>query len=69
MSSWARLVQAVRLAEAIWGDDLDAVRELITQNATLIVRLLHDHGARDLESAAGRAALQGKADTVRMIAA
>ena len=32
-----------------------------------IIRLLHDHGARDLESAAGRAALQGKADTVRMI--
>jgi hypothetical protein len=32
-----------------------------------IIRLLHDHGARDLESAAGRAALQGKADTVRLI--
>jgi hypothetical protein len=32
-----------------------------------IIRLLHSHGARDLESAAGRAALQGKADTVRMI--
>jgi hypothetical protein len=32
-----------------------------------IIRLLHHHGARDLESAAGRAALQGKADTVRVI--
>jgi Ankyrin repeat len=32
-----------------------------------IIRLLHDHGAKDLESAAGRAALQGKPDTVRMI--
>ena len=32
-----------------------------------IIRLLYDHGARDLESAAGRAALQGKADTVRLI--
>jgi hypothetical protein len=32
-----------------------------------IIRLLHTHGAKDLESAAGRAALQGKADTVRMI--
>jgi Ankyrin repeat len=32
-----------------------------------IVRLLHRHGARDLESAAGRAALQGKAGTVRTI--
>jgi hypothetical protein len=93
-SSWARLVQAVRLAEAIWRDDLESVRELITQNAALIhehvlirtdsgwgppmtyaanlgrdriVRLLHDHGARDLESAAGRAALQGKTDTFHMI--
>jgi hypothetical protein len=32
-----------------------------------IIRLLHSHGARDFESAAGRAALQGKAETVRMI--
>ena len=32
-----------------------------------IIRLLHNHGARDFESAAGRAALQGKAETVRMI--
>lgn len=93
-SSWARLVHAVRLANAIWRDDLESVRELITQNASLIhehvlirtdgnggppmtyaanlgrdriIRLLHDHGARDLESAAGRAALQGKNETVRLI--
>jgi ankyrin repeat protein len=93
-SSWTRLVHAVRLAEAIWRDDPEAVRELITNNAALvhehvlvrtdsnwgppmtyaanlgrndIIRLLHRHGARDLESAAGRAALQGKTDTVRMI--
>jgi ankyrin repeat protein len=93
-SSWTRLVHAVRLAEAIWRDDPEAVRELITKNAALvhehvlvrtdsnwgrpmtyaanlgrddIIRLLHRHGARDLESAAGRAALQGKTDTVRMI--
>lgn len=32
-----------------------------------IIHLLHQHGAKDLDSAAGRAALQGKADTVRMI--
>src|SRR5262249_3197336 len=32
-----------------------------------IIRLLHSHGAKDLKSAAGRAALQGKAETVRMI--
>ena len=93
-SSWTRLVHAVRLAEAIWRDDVETVRELITQNPALIredvlirtdsnwgppmtyaanlgrdsiVRLLHSHGATDLESAAGRAALQGHADTVRMI--
>jgi Ankyrin repeats (many copies) len=93
-SSWTRLVHAVRLADAIWSDDPDRVRALITRNSALIhehvlirtdsnwgppmtyaanlgrdriIRLLHRHGARDLESAAGRAALQGKADTVRMI--
>jgi hypothetical protein len=93
-SSWTRLVRAVRLAEAIWRDDADDVRELITENALLIhehvlirtdsnwgppmtyaanlgrdriIRLLHDHGATDFESAAGRAALQGKTETVRMI--
>jgi hypothetical protein len=93
-SSWARLVHAVRLADAIWRDDIEGVRELITHNAALIrehvliradsnwgppmtyaanlgrndiIRLLHQHGARDLESAAGRAALQGKTDTLHMI--
>jgi hypothetical protein len=93
-SSWTRLVHAVRLADAIWRDDHDTVRALITRNSALIhqpvlirtdsnwgppmsyaanlgrdniIRLLHSHGARDLELAAGRAALQGKAETVRMI--
>ena len=93
-SSWTRLVQAVRLADAIWRDDIDEVRTLITQNPVLvredvlirtdsnwgppmtyaanlgrnaIIRLLHSHGATDLKSAAGRAALQGKAETFRMI--
>ena len=93
-SSWPRLVHAVRLAEAIWRDDADAVRALVTQNAALIhehvlirtdsgsglpmtyaanlgrdgiVRLLHGLGAKDLESAAGRAALHGHAETVRII--
>jgi hypothetical protein len=32
-----------------------------------MVRMLHEMGATDLESAAGRAALQGHPDTVRMI--
>jgi hypothetical protein len=93
-SSWTRLVQAVQLAGALWRDDADAVRTLVTRNPALIhehvlirtdsgwgppmtyaanlgrdglVRLLHDRGAGDLESAAGRAALQGKPDTVRLI--
>ena len=93
-SSWTRLVQAVRLADAIWRDDLDAVRALVTSNKTLlhedvlirtdshwgppmtyaanlgrdaIIRFLHGQGAKDLESAAGRAALQGKVETFRMI--
>ncbi len=93
-SSWPRLVHAVQLADAIWRDDGDRVRALITRNPALIhedvliradsnwgppmtfaanlgrddiIRLLHRHGAKDVESAAGRAALQGKAETVRMI--
>ena len=93
-SSWTRLVHAVQLADAIWRDDLDTVRALVSRNAALIhehvlirtdsnwgppmtyaanlgrdgiIRLLHGLGARDLESAAGRAALQSKPDTVRMI--
>jgi hypothetical protein len=35
-SSWPRLVQAVRLADAIWRDDLDVVRELVTSNPKLL---------------------------------
>ena len=93
-SSWTRLVQAVQLADAIWRDDLDGVRALVTRNPSLIhdevllrpdsnwgppmtyaanlgrdaiIRLLHSLGARDLESAAGRAALQGEPGTVRLI--
>src|SRR5262245_7547286 len=92
--SWTRLVHAVRLADAIWRDDPEAVRALINRNPALIeehvlirtdsgwgppmtyaanlgrdgiIRLLHGHGAKDLASAAGRAALQGKVETVRMI--
>ena len=32
-----------------------------------IIRLLHSHGARDFQSAAGRAALQGKTETVNLV--
>src|SRR5262249_34689990 len=93
-SSWTRLVHGVRLAEAIWRDDPETVRRLITANPALIhehvllrtdsgrgppltyaanlgrdqiIRLLHSHGARDFESAAGRAALQGMIRTLNMI--
>jgi hypothetical protein len=38
-SSWTRLVQAVELVEAIWRDDIDAVRNLVTSNP----KLIHEH--------------------------
>jgi hypothetical protein len=93
-SSWARLVHAVRLADAIWRDDAGMVRALIDRNPALvhehvlirtdsnwgppmtyaanlgrdaIIRLLQSAGAKDFESAAGRAALQGKTETALMI--
>ena len=44
--SWPRLVQAVELADAIWRDDLAAVRDLITANR----QLLHDHVLIRLDS-------------------
>lgn len=93
-TSWPRLVQAVRLATAIWRDDPDAVRDLVSGNPNLIhehvlirtdsnwgppmtyaanlgrdriIRLLHQLGATDLESAVGRAALQGKVATAKML--
>jgi hypothetical protein len=93
-SSWPRLVQAVRLAEAIWKDDLATVRDLVRANPRLIrervliradshwgppmtyaanlgrdriIRFLYDEGARDLESAAGRAALQSQVATAEML--
>lgn len=34
--SWMRLVQAVELSEAIWRDDIDAVRDLVRRNPRLI---------------------------------
>lgn len=35
-SSWTRLVHAVQLSDAIWRDDLDTVRTLVTRNPSLI---------------------------------
>ena len=92
--SWNRLLEAAELVDAIWRDDLDAVRSLVIRNPALlhehaliradsnwgppltyaanlgrdrIIRMLHSLGATDLESALGRAALQGKRETVRML--
>jgi len=92
--SWPRLVQAVELVEAIWNDDLVALKRLLRRNPALLreevlirndsnwgppmtyaanlgrdrmIRFLYDQGARDLEAAAGRAALQGHVETARMI--
>ncbi|MBA3560285.1 MAG: ankyrin repeat domain-containing protein [Gemmatimonadaceae bacterium] len=93
-SSWTRLVQAVELVDAIWRDDLEMVRGLVTTNPKLlheptlirknsnwgppmtyaanvgrdrIIQMLHGIGAIDLESAMGRAALQGKIGTAKML--
>jgi hypothetical protein len=35
-SSWTRLVQAVHLVDAIWRDDLEMVRDLVTKNPNLL---------------------------------
>ena len=37
--SWTRLVQACKLIDAIWRDDLEAVRQLLKQNP----KLLHEN--------------------------
>ena len=37
-SSWTRLVHAVQLADAIWRDDAEAVRTLVTRNPALIMK-------------------------------
>jgi hypothetical protein len=47
-----------------WGPPLTYAANLGRDH---IIRLLHGRGARDLESAAGRAALQGQIDTLHMI--
>lgn len=36
LPSWPRLVQACRLTDAIWRDDLDAVRELVLKHPSLL---------------------------------
>jgi hypothetical protein len=92
--SWPRLVVACTLVDAIWRDDMNAVREIIAKNPNAvhedalvrknsnwgppltyaanlgrdaIIDALYEMGARDLQSAVGRAALQGKITTARKL--
>ncbi|MFN2408110.1 MAG: ankyrin repeat domain-containing protein [Pyrinomonadaceae bacterium] len=91
--SWPRMVQSCKLIDAIWRDDLETIRDLVTKHPNLIhenagtrnnnwgpplsyaanlgrdrvIKMLYDLGARDLEHAIGRAFLQGKIDTARML--
>jgi hypothetical protein len=58
-SRWTRLVFACKLIDGIWRDDLETVRS--------IIRMLYERGARDIEHAIGRATLQGKIQTARML--
>jgi hypothetical protein len=91
--NWERVVQSCNLIDAIWRDDIDAVRTLVTEHPNLlhenagirnknwgpplsyaanlgrdnIIRMLYDLGARDLEHAIDRAALQSRIGTARML--
>lgn len=90
---WPRLAHACRLIDAIWRDDVDAVRKVVVNHPHLlhedalirksnwgppltyaanlgrdrIIEMLHGLGATDLATAIGRAALQGKVGTARML--
>jgi ankyrin repeat protein len=92
-SSWPRLVQSCNLIDAIWRDDVEAVREIVVAHPQLlhenagirnsnwgppmtyaanlgrdrIIKMLHDQGATDLGSAIGRATLQSRIGTARML--
>jgi len=91
--SWARVVQACQLIDAIWRDDAEALRALLAahprllhESATIrdsnwgpplsyaanlgrdrLLELMRTLGARDLETALGRAVLQGQVGTARML--
>jgi Ankyrin repeat len=93
-TDWTRLMLAVDLVDAIWRDEIDTVRTLVTAHPALlhehaiirtdsnwgppmsyaanlgrdaIIRMLHERGARDIERAMDRAALQGQIPTVTML--
>jgi len=93
-TSWMRLIQAVKLADAIWRDDVSSVLDLVNKNRNLlyeatlirsdsnwgppmtyaanlgrdhIVQTLHEAGATDHRVAWGRAVLQGKIETAKLL--
>ena len=91
--SWPRVVQACKLIDAIWRDDIEALRAIVTKHPQLIhesalitdrnwglpmsyaanlgrdaiIKMLYELGARDLEHALDRAALQSKVGTARLL--
>src|SRR5579863_1206227 len=91
--SWPRVVQACKLIDAIWHDDIEFLRAIVIKHPQLIhesalitdrnwglpmsyaanlgrdaiIKMLYDLGARDLEHALDRAALQSKVGTVRLL--
>src|SRR5687768_17341145 len=56
--------QVLIRADSNWGPPMSYAANLGRDH---IIRMLHRQGAKDFEHAAGRAALQGHADTVRLI--
>ena len=92
-TNWPRLVRACELIDAIWRDDVDTLKRLVTQHPELLrehatirdsnwgppmtyaanlgrdrlIRMMHKLGATDTEWALGRAVLQGKIATARML--
>jgi Ankyrin repeat len=60
----ALLHEDARIDDGNWGPPMSYAANL---GRDRIIRLLHEHGAKDLRHAGGRAALQGHPDTVRMI--
>ena len=92
--SWPRLKQACDLIDAIWRDDINTVRSIVTKHPHLIhenarateqcnwgppmsyaanlgrneiIKMLAEMGAKDLEHALDRAALQSKIDTAELL--
>lgn len=94
IASWPRLVLACRMIDAIWRDDVGAVRELVSKHPQLLTEMargtercnwgppmsyaanlgrdrvisaLRELGATDLAHALGRAVLQGRIGTARLL--